>query len=71
MSRSFFYVVIYQIFEPEIPKTVAIEKYLSEYKPKNYVVLDDQVVFGTNLIQINSDFGLTKKDCEKAAQFLK
>ena len=44
------HVVINQILEPEMPKTTAIEKYLTEYKPEKYVVLDDQVVFGTNLI---------------------
>lgn len=65
------HVVINQILEPEMPKTTAIEKYLTEYKPEKYVVLDDQVVFGTNLIQTNSDFGLTKEDCKKAAQLLK
>lgn len=54
-----------------MPKTTAIEKYLTEYKPEKYVVLDDQVVFGTNLIQTDSDFGLTKEDCKKAAQLLK
>ena len=71
MQFSNNYVVINKILELEMPKTTAIEKYLTEYKPEKYVVLDDQVVFGTNLIQTNSDFGLTKEDCKKAAQLLK
>lgn len=71
MQFSNNYVVINKILEPETPKTTAIEKYLTEYKPEKYVVLDDQVVFGTNLIQTNSDFGLTKEDSKKAAQLLK
>lgn len=54
-----------------------INKVLDEYKPKKYVILDDKSINekGTfdnkNLIHINENTGLTKKDIEKAIDILR
>lgn len=56
--------------EPEMPKNIAIKKFLDVYKPEKYIVLDDQPVFKTNLIQTDANNGLTKKDCIKAEKYL-
>jgi 8-oxo-dGTP diphosphatase len=54
-----------------------INKVLDEYEPKKYVILDDKSINekGTfdnkNLIHINENTGLTKKDIEKAIDILR
>ena len=56
--------------EPEGPKNLSIEKFIIQHDVKCFIVLDDEPIDISNLVQTNGDIGLTQFDCQKAAQLL-
>ena len=57
--------------ELECPKNLSIEKFIIQHDVKRYVVLDDEPIDISNLVQTNVDVGLTQIDCQKAVHLLK
>ena len=63
-------IVIKDTIGLDLTKSIQIKNYLSTNVINNYVVLDDEPIDSTNLVQTDGDVGLTQSDCQKAAQFL-
>ena len=57
--------------ELECPKNLSIEKFIIQYDVKCFIVLDDEPIDISNLVQTNGDVGLTQSDCQRAAHLLK
>ena len=57
--------------ELECPKNLSIEKFIIRHDVKCFIVLDDEPIDISNLVQTNGDIGLTQLDCQKAAHLLK
>ena len=56
--------------ELECPKKLSIEKFITQHDVKSFVVLDDEPIDISNLVQTNGNVGLTQSDCQKAFQLL-
>lgn len=63
-------IVIKDTIGLDLTKSIQIKNYLSTNVINNYVVLDDEPIDITNLVQTNGDVGLTQSDCQRVAQFL-
>ena len=63
-------IVIKDTIGLDLTKSIQIKNYLSTNVINNYVVLDDEPIDTTNLVQTDGDVGLTQSDCQKATQFL-
>ena len=63
-------IIIEKTIDLPLTKDIQISNYLKEYKPSNFVVLDDETVETPNFIHINGNVGLTEADCEKAVSIL-
>ena len=57
--------------ELECPKNLSIEKFIIRHDVKCFIVLDDEPIDISNLVQTNGDVGLTQSDCQRAAHLLK
>ena len=57
--------------ELECPKNLSIEKFIIRHDVKCFIVLDDEPIDISNLVQTNGNVGLTQSDCQKAAHLLK
>ena len=57
--------------ELECPKNLSIEKFIIRHDVKCFIVLDDEPIDISNLVQTNGDVGLTQSDCQKAVHLLK
>ena len=57
--------------ELECPKNLSIEKFIIQHDVKRFIVLDDEPIDISNLVQTNGDVGLTQSDCQRAAHLLK
>ena len=57
--------------ELECPKNLSIEKFIIRHDVKCFIVLDDEPIDISNLVQTNGDVGLTQFDCQKAVHLLK
>ena len=57
--------------ELECPKNLSIEKFIIQHDVTCFVVLDDEPIDTSNLVQTNGDIGLTQLDFQKAAHLLK
>ena len=57
--------------ELECPKNLPVEKFTIQYDVKCFIVLDDEPIDISNLVQTNGDVGLTQSDCQRAAHLLK
>jgi hypothetical protein len=63
-------IVIKETIGLDLTKSIQIKNYLNTNVISNYVVLDDEPIDITNLVQTDGDVGLTQSDCQKAARFL-
>ena len=57
--------------ELECPKNLSIEKFIIRHDVKCFIVLDDEPIDISNLVQTNGNVGLTQSDCQKAVHLLK
>ena len=64
-------IVIKDTIGLDLTKSIQIKNYLSTNVINNYVVLDDEPIDSTNLVQTNGDVGLTQSDCQRIAYLLK
>jgi hypothetical protein len=64
-------IVIKDTIGLDLTKSIQIKNYLSTNVINNYVVLDDEPIDSTNLVQTNGDVGLTQADCQRIAHLLK
>ena len=64
-------IVIKDTIGLDLTKSIQIKNYLSTNVINNYVVLDDEPIDSTNLVQTDGDVGLTQSDCQRIAHLLK